>query len=76
ASKAAVLLFSESLRAELGEHRIGVSAICPGIVDTNIVGATPIAGLQADDEDAERRRLDGLYRRRGFTPDRVARAIV
>ncbi|MCX2965786.1 SDR family oxidoreductase [Gordonia aquimaris] len=76
ASKAGVLLFSESLRAELGEHRIGVSAICPGIVDTNIVGATPIAGLQADDEDAERRRLDGLYRRRGFTPDRVARAIV
>ncbi|MXP23604.1 SDR family oxidoreductase [Gordonia sp. HNM0687] len=76
ASKAGVLLFSESLRAELGEHRIGVSAICPGIVDTHIVSATPIAGLPAAEEETERRRLDGLYRRRGFTPDRVAREIV
>ncbi|AZG47575.1 SDR family oxidoreductase [Gordonia insulae] len=76
ASKAGVLLFSESLRAELAEHRIGVSAICPGIVDTNIVGNTPIAGLDAETEVAERNRIDGLYRRRGFTPDRVARDIV
>jgi NAD(P)-dependent dehydrogenase (short-subunit alcohol dehydrogenase family)/pimeloyl-ACP methyl ester carboxylesterase len=76
ASKAGVLLFSESLRAELAEHRIGVSAICPGLVDTNIVSSTPIAGLDADTERAQRDRLDRFYQRRGFTPDRVAREIV
>ncbi|MDF6101312.1 SDR family oxidoreductase [Gordonia hongkongensis] len=76
ASKAGVLLFSESLRAELAEHRIGVSAICPGLVDTNIVSSTPIAGLDAEAEQARRDRLDRFYQRRGFTPDRVAGEIV
>ncbi|MCR5978333.1 SDR family oxidoreductase [Gordonia jinghuaiqii] len=76
ASKAGVLLFSESLRAELAEHHIGVSVICPGLVDTNIVSSTPIAGLDADDERARRERLDRFYQRRGFTPDRVASEIV
>ncbi|MFE0751887.1 SDR family oxidoreductase [Gordonia sp. NPDC058843] len=76
ASKAGVLLFSESLRAELAEHRIGVSAICPGLVDTNIVSSTPIAGLDAETERSQRDRLDRFYQRRGFTPDRVASEIV
>ncbi|WP_439030373.1 SDR family oxidoreductase [Gordonia terrae] len=76
ASKAGVLLFSESLRAELAGHRIGVSAICPGLVDTNIVSSTPIAGLDAEAERSQRDRLDRFYQRRGFTPDRVAREIV
>ncbi len=76
ASKAGVLLFSESLRAELAEHRIGVTAICPGIVDTNIVASTPIAGVDAETEAAQRDRLDKFYQRRGFTPDKVARDIV
>lgn len=76
ASKAGVLLFSESLRAELAEHRIGVSAICPGLVDTNIVSSTPTAGLDAEAEQARRDRLDRFYQRRGFTPDRVAGEIV
>ncbi|MCH5643343.1 SDR family oxidoreductase [Gordonia sp. ABSL49_1] len=76
AAKAGVLLFSESLRGELAEHRIGVSAICPGIVDTNIVSKTPIAGVDAETEVEQRNRLDAFYQRRGFTPDRVARDIV
>lgn len=76
ASKAGVLLFTESLRAELAEHRIGVTAICPGIVDTNIISRTPIAGLDADTEAAQRDKLDRFYQRRGFTPDKVARDIV
>ena len=41
-------MFSESLRGELTEHRIGVTAICPGIVDTNIVRSTRIAGVDAE----------------------------
>ncbi|GED99201.1 SDR family oxidoreductase [Gordonia crocea] len=77
ATKAGVLLFSESLRAELAEHRIGVTAICPGIVDTNIVSRTPLAGF-ADEaaEAAQRDRLVKAYQRRGYTPDRVAAQIV
>ncbi|WP_333716668.1 SDR family oxidoreductase [Gordonia sp. (in: high G+C Gram-positive bacteria)] len=76
AAKAGVLMFSESLRGELTEHRIGVTAICPGIVDTNIVRSTRIAGVDAETEAAQRDRLDKLYRKRGFTPDRVAADIV
>lgn len=75
-SKAGVLLFSESLRAELAEHRIGVTAICPGIVDTAIVSSTPIAGLDPETEKSQRDRLNSFYQRRGFTPDRVAAEIV
>ncbi|GEE00157.1 putative oxidoreductase EphD [Gordonia spumicola] len=74
ASKAAVLMFSESLRAELAEHNIGVSAICPGIVHTNITNATEYAG--AADQEATRKKIDGFYEKRNFTPDRVAKEIV
>ncbi|GAB17314.1 putative oxidoreductase [Gordonia effusa NBRC 100432] len=77
ASKAGVLLFSESLRAELAEHRIGVTAICPGIVNTNIVSNTPLAGYDdAAVEQEHRDKLDKLYQRRNFGPEKVARDIV
>ena len=39
-SKAAVFMFSDCLRAELDSHGIGLTTICPGVVDTNIVAAT------------------------------------
>lgn len=74
ASKAGVLMFSESLRAELAEHRIGVTAICPGIVHTNITSNTEFAGTE--DQDAMRKKVDGFYEKRNFTPDRVASQIV
>ncbi|WP_238981388.1 SDR family oxidoreductase [Williamsia herbipolensis] len=76
ATKAGVLLLSESLRAELAEHHIGVSAICPGIVDTNIISATEFAGATGDNQERLRDRMNGMYRRRGFTPDRVAVEIL
>ncbi|OZG30424.1 short chain dehydrogenase [Williamsia sp. 1138] len=76
ATKAGVLMFSESLRAELAEHRIGVSAICPGIVDTNIVAATEFAGASADGQKQLQDKMSGMYHKRNFTPDRVAAAIV
>ncbi|MBT0566290.1 SDR family oxidoreductase [Williamsia sp. CHRR-6] len=76
ATKAAVLMLSESLGAELAEHRIGVSAICPGVVHTNITRTTEFAGRSAEEQERQRDRMDGLYRRRGFTPDRVATQIL
>lgn len=76
ATKAGVLLFSESLRAELADDRIGVTAICPGIVATNITSSTRIAGADAEAERAQQERITAAYRRRNYTPDRVATAIV
>jgi len=35
-SKFAMVGFSESLRAEYGRRRLGVTALCPGLVDTNL----------------------------------------
>ena len=73
-TKAAVLALSENLRAELAADGIGVSAICPGIVDTGIVTRTTYAGV--DDEEAMKRKMDAAYKRRAFPPEKVAAAIV
>ena len=75
-TKAAVLMLSECLRAELADQRIGVTAICPGIVNTGIVTATRFVGVSRDDEARLRARTKRLYSLRGFGPDRVADAIV
>jgi NAD(P)-dependent dehydrogenase (short-subunit alcohol dehydrogenase family) len=74
-SKAAVLMLSECLRAELAPRGIGVSAICPGIIDTPITKNARYVG-QAVDEEAKRAKAIRLYRRRNFTPDRVAAEIL
>ena len=76
ASKSAVLMLSECLRGELARDRIGVSAICPGIVHTNITVTSTFAGVDADEQDRLRRTAFAAYGRRGFGPERVAAAIV
>lgn len=76
ATKAAVLRLSEVLRAELGDHGIGVSAICPGVVDTGITDRTAFVGVDEVEADRKRTTASAMYRRRAYTPDRVASAIV
>lgn len=76
ASKSAVLMLSDCLRGELAGHRIGVSAICPGIVHTNITATSTFAGVDADEQDRLRRNAFAAYGRRGFGPEKVAVAIV
>ena len=39
-SKAAVYMFSDCLRAELDVAGVGLTTICPGLINTNIVSAT------------------------------------
>lgn len=75
ASKFGVLGFSESLRAEMVDHGIGVSTICPGIIRTDIIRASI---LESATEDVEQRRrdIDSLYERRDYPPERVAAAIL
>ncbi|MCJ0905488.1 SDR family NAD(P)-dependent oxidoreductase [Rhodococcus sp. ARC_M6] len=75
-SKAAVFMLSDCLRAELLPHGIGVSTICPGLVNTNIVKTTEFAGTTAREQLKNQTKADNFYRRRNFTPDRVASAIV
>jgi NAD(P)-dependent dehydrogenase (short-subunit alcohol dehydrogenase family)/pimeloyl-ACP methyl ester carboxylesterase len=74
-TKAAVLALSQCLRAELAEHDVGVVAICPGFVHTNIASTTRFVGLDATAEHTAQQRATALYRRRNFTPDRAAREI-
>jgi NAD(P)-dependent dehydrogenase (short-subunit alcohol dehydrogenase family)/pimeloyl-ACP methyl ester carboxylesterase len=75
-SKAAVFMFSDCLRAELAEHGIGVSTICPGIVHTNIVRNTKMSGVSAEEEARRQERYDRLYQLRGYGPEKVAEQIV
>jgi NAD(P)-dependent dehydrogenase (short-subunit alcohol dehydrogenase family) len=75
-SKAAVFMFSDCLRAELAEHGIGVSTICPGIVHTNIVRNTKMSGVSAEEEARRQERYDRLYQLRGYGPEKVAKQIV
>ncbi|TDD35375.1 SDR family oxidoreductase [Actinomadura sp. KC06] len=75
-SKAAVLMLSECLRAELKGKGIGVSAVCPGIVNTNITRTSRFVGQDGDEEARSRKRVARAYARRGFGPDGVAEQIV
>ena len=75
-TKAAVLMLSESLRAELASHRIGVSAVCPGVIDTGIVTRTRFVGVTDEEQQHARDAIQRLYARRGLKADAVAEAIV
>jgi NAD(P)-dependent dehydrogenase (short-subunit alcohol dehydrogenase family)/pimeloyl-ACP methyl ester carboxylesterase len=75
-TKAAVLSLAQSLRTELSPHGIGVSAICPGIVATNITNTTRFVGQDAQAELASRQRTTALYAKRHYGPERVATAVV
>ncbi|MFZ5562507.1 MAG: SDR family NAD(P)-dependent oxidoreductase [Thermodesulfobacteriota bacterium] len=74
ASKFAVAGYLELLRAELHRHNIGVTTICPGFINTNIVKdgkSTLLPGAKADQE-----KMAAFYQRFGWPPERVAKAVV
>ncbi|MER6672055.1 SDR family oxidoreductase [Streptomyces sp. NPDC000983] len=75
-SKAAVLMLSECLRAELAEQGIGVTAICPGLVNTNITSTARFAGVDAEEEARRQKRSARLYGLRNYPPENVAEAIL
>jgi NAD(P)-dependent dehydrogenase (short-subunit alcohol dehydrogenase family) len=73
-TKFAVFGLSEALRDELRPHGIGVTAVCPGIIDTAITRTSRMVGPWAT--PAARETLVRAYRRRGYGPDRVAAHVV
>ncbi|MHC0433028.1 SDR family oxidoreductase [Streptomyces sp. O3] len=75
-SKAAVLMLSECLRAELAGQDIGVSAICPGLVNTNITATARFAGVDATEEKRRQRKSSRLYGLRNYPPEKVADAVL
>jgi NAD(P)-dependent dehydrogenase (short-subunit alcohol dehydrogenase family) len=76
ATKSAVLMLSECLRAELAHDDIGVTALCPGFLPTDIGGSARFVGVD-DATAAERRRsTDRLLKRRRYPLDKVADAVV
>ncbi|WP_053751702.1 SDR family oxidoreductase [Streptomyces sp. MMG1533] len=75
-SKAAVLMLSECLRAELAGRGIGVTAVCPGFVNTNITSTARFAGVDAAEEKRRQKRTARLYGLRNYPPEKVADAIL
>jgi NAD(P)-dependent dehydrogenase (short-subunit alcohol dehydrogenase family) len=81
-SKAGVKMLSECLRLELRPHGIGVSAICPGVINTNIGDRAVTVGV---DEALVERGKQIIKQLQEFaeklplspmSPDLVARAAV
>jgi NAD(P)-dependent dehydrogenase (short-subunit alcohol dehydrogenase family) len=54
ASKFGLLGLSEVLRFDLAHHRIGVSVVVPGAVDTPLANTLEIAGVDRDDPEVSR----------------------
>ncbi|MFE4665911.1 SDR family oxidoreductase [Streptomyces sp. NPDC056716] len=75
-TKAAVLMLSECLRAELAGRGIGVTAVCPGLVNTNIASTAHFAGVDEEEEKRRRKRTARLYGLRNYPPEKVADAIL
>ena len=73
ATKFAVRGMSEVMHGELAVHGIGVTAVCPGIIDTPIVGTMRMRG---GDEEESRRRAVQVFTRRAYSPERLAEGIL
>jgi len=71
ASKAGVVMFSRCLRADWASTNVGVSVICPGVINTPILHNTRLRGRAVD----EKSRLDWIFRH-SHSPDTVAKAVV
>ncbi|MBW8486688.1 SDR family NAD(P)-dependent oxidoreductase [Actinomadura parmotrematis] len=75
-TKAAVLMLSQCLRAELAGSRIGVTAVCPGFAKTGLARSSIHVGVSAEAQESLRRRYDKAFQWRGYPPEKVAERIV
>jgi len=73
-TKFGVFGLSEALRSELRPHGIGVTTVCPGIINTPITSSSPLRGPEAT--PAARAYMIETYRRRNYPPERVAENIL
>lgn len=73
-TKFAVVGFSEALREELAPQGVGVTTICPGVIDTSIARTTRTRGSY--DDAGTRARMVSLFAKRGYGAEKVAAAIL
>ena len=73
ASKFGLRGVSEVLRFDLRRHRIGVSLVCPGGVDTGLTDTIVIAGVDTASPAFQRARAH--FKRRAVTPEQAAAAL-
>lgn len=74
ASKHAVYGLSEVLKMELSDTQVGVTTVCPGVINTPIVANRKNIAASVGPEQIE--RLQDYYRRKGCSPERVAEGMV
>lgn len=74
ASKFGLRGVSEVLRFDLARHRIGVSLVCPGGVDTGLVRTIEIAGV--DKASPRFLKLREGFRKHAVSPDQAAASIL
>ena len=65
---------SEVLRFDLAPHRIAVTLVCPGAVNTPLVGTVDIVGVDRDDPTI--RKAVDTFARHAVSPEKAAAAIV
>lgn len=75
-TKAAVLMLTDCLRAELSDQRIRVTSVCPGLIDTGITQASRFVGVSEEEQSRQRAKAKKLYARRNLKPSAVAAAIL
>jgi 2-hydroxycyclohexanecarboxyl-CoA dehydrogenase len=73
ATKAAVLHLSQCLRADWAHQGVGVTAICPGFINTPIATSTRFTGGE-EDPQARQKMVRGFSR--AHPPEKVGQAIV
>jgi NAD(P)-dependent dehydrogenase (short-subunit alcohol dehydrogenase family) len=73
-TKFAVAGLGETLRAELRRYNIGVTTLCPGVINTAIITNARLRLPEATVVDRD--NLEDFYRSRGWPPERVARAVL
>ncbi len=73
-TKFAVFGLTEALCNELTRFDIGVTAVCPGLINTPITRTSRFRGTTMN--EAARAQMVDLYQRRNYTPERVAENIL
>jgi NAD(P)-dependent dehydrogenase (short-subunit alcohol dehydrogenase family) len=73
-TKFGVVGLSEALRDELARHQIGVTAVCPGVINTPITRSARLVGPIAT--QAVRDQMASTYEWRAYGPERVAANIL
>ncbi len=74
ASKFGLRGISEVLRFDLARHGIGVSLVCPGAVNTPLVGTVNIRGIDGTHPDV--RKMKARFQKHAVTPEKAAAAIL